>query len=339
MALKQSGAAKKPGVFVFSLDTELAWGSMHHGSYAGHEADFARTRDVIGRVLEMFEKYQVRGTWAVVGHLFLESCAETAGVKHPEVIRPRYSWFSGDWFARDPASTVREAPWWYGPDIIGSIRACKVHQEIGCHNFSHIIVGDPGCSADAFRSELAACRTLAERSGTDLKSFVFPRNSIGHLDVLRQSGFTSYRGVAPAWPESLPGPLAKVGRLVDSFLPVPAPVTQPVLTEGLWDLKASYFYRHRNGWARMVPVGVQVRKAVLSLRRAAHRGATFHLWTHPFNIASDPEALLRGLERILQEAKNLSDSGLLVSRTMSEVVETQMAGSGTPGGQVRDTAR
>ncbi len=319
------GIARRQGTFVFSLDTEMAWGQLHRGSYAGHEADFARTREVIAKLVELFEQYEIRGTWATVGHLFLESCTKKDGLAHPEIIRPKYSWFGNDWLHRDPCSNVKDAPWWYGPDVIETIKSCKVRQEIGCHNFSHVIVGDPGCSAETFESELIASREAAKRHGVDMKSFVFPRNAIGHLNVLSRNGFTSYRGVAPAWFESLPGPLVRFGRLADTFLPIGTPITQPEFDGTLTDIKASYFYRHRNGWAKMVPVSVQVTKAVRSIRRAAREGAIFHMWTHPFNVASSPARLLGGLERIFQEVSRLRDSGLLISRTMTEVVELEGA--------------
>jgi peptidoglycan/xylan/chitin deacetylase (PgdA/CDA1 family) len=314
--------ARRRGTFVFSLDTELAWGQVHRGSYAGHERDFEQTRYVIDRLLELFEKYEIRGTWAVVGHLFLDACGEVDGVRHPEITRPAYSWFPQDWFHRDPCSNSAAAPWWYGPDIVRKIQTCKIQQEIGCHNFSHVIVGDPGCSELAFDSELKASVAASSKSGVRPTSFVYPRNAIGHVSTLVRNGFTSYRGMAPAWFESLPSPVVRFARLADSFLPIPAPITRPEFHDGIWDLKASYFYRHRNGWAKLIPVSVQVMKATASLRKAAREGAVFHMWTHPFNVASDPDRLLNGLERIFQEVKNLTDSGLLVSRTMTELAET-----------------
>jgi hypothetical protein len=62
-----------------------------------------------------------------------------------------------------------------------------------------------------------------------------------------------------------------------------------------------------------------VRKATTGLQRAAERGEVFHLWTHPFNIASDPRALVRGLELIFQEFARLRDSGLIFNSTMGSL--------------------
>lgn len=314
---------------MFSLDTELAWGSVHRGGYAGRERDFERTRPVIGQLLGLFERYRIRATWAVVGHLFLERCSPVDGVKHPEVVRPDHARGADDWFGRDPCTCLAGDPFWYGPDIVEMIRSCSVPQEIGCHNFSHMIVGDPGCSREAFSSELAASRDAASAHGVGMRSFVYPRNSIGHVDVLAEHGYTSYRGLAPGWRWRSRGAAARLARLADNFLPSAAPAVRPVRGEGgVVNVPASYNYIHRSGWGRYVPVGVRVRKAAGGLRRAAREGGVFHMWTHPFNIASDPRGLLGGLERIFQEYKSLADSGLIASRSMCDIAE---AAAGTAG--------
>ena len=215
------------GVFLLSIDTELAWGSVCNGSFRSRLGHYQKTRGVIRRLLELQERYQIRATWAKVGHLFLGQCWAEDGVKHPEITRPAYQWFAGDWFDADPGSDVDTDPFWYGPDIVKQVQDCKAPQEIGSHGFSHMIVGDPGCSRDCFRSEIRACVEQAEKRGITLKSFIFPRNSVGHLDVLAEHGLSTFRGVTPAWYTRLPGPPRRLARLVDSVLPIPPPVVAP----------------------------------------------------------------------------------------------------------------
>jgi len=100
----------------------------------------------------------------------------------------RQAWLEGDWFDHDPCTNAQQDPMWYGGDVVAAIRACRVPQEIGSHAFSHLIVGDPDCTAESFDSELRACRRVAEPLGIELKSFVFPRNQMGHFDVLASNG-------------------------------------------------------------------------------------------------------------------------------------------------------
>jgi hypothetical protein len=46
------------------------------------------------------------------------------------------------------------------------------------------------------------CVRLADEASLALRSFAFPGNRVGHLDVLREFGFTCYRGPEPAWCEA-----------------------------------------------------------------------------------------------------------------------------------------
>ncbi len=48
-------------------------------------------------------------------------------------------------------------------------------------------------------SQLAECRRLAQLKGAVLRSMVFPRNSIGHLEVLCEQDFVSFRGTERNW--------------------------------------------------------------------------------------------------------------------------------------------
>jgi hypothetical protein len=307
------------GVFMLSLDTELAWGSVHGGTLHKHELLYWQARDCISRLIKLLEKYQIRATWALVGHLFLEHCQPVNGVKHPKIVRPQYPWFPDDWFLPDPCSRLEDAPIWYGPDIVQQIKNCQVIQEIGCHTFSHIRVGEPGCSQECFRSELRACRIEAEKSGVNLQSFVFPRNSIGHLDVLADSGFLSYRGVSPNLFERLPGITGRICRQLGHFLPLTPPVVLPKRVNGLWNLPASYFFPSTYQWWRLISGISRAYKVKQGLKKAARQRSIFHLWFHPFNLASEPQKLLKELETIFAEVCRYRDADRLDNLTMGEL--------------------
>jgi len=302
------------GAFVLSLDTELAWGSVHNGKVARREAQFQQSRPCISRLLKLLEKYEIRATWAVVGHLFLERCQPVNGVKHPEIIRPTYSWFTDDWFVADPCSQLEDAPIWYGRDIIKQVLNCKVPQEIGCHTFSHVQVGDPGCSRDCFASELRACCLAAEEFGVTLESFVFPRNIEGKLDVLSEQGFLSYRGELHPQLSRL-SPIIRI--LVENSRVWPTALPEERM--GLWNLPGCLFYPPPKGVTWSAAIAFQVWKAKNALRRAARGRHLFHLWFHPFNLANNPDRLLRGLEKIFTEFCRYRESGLIDNLTMGEL--------------------
>ncbi|MFQ5826526.1 MAG: hypothetical protein ACE5IA_04120 [Dehalococcoidia bacterium] len=307
------------GVFLLSIDTELAWGSVHNGGYRHYEAQYQECREVVVRLLELMERYEIEATWAVVGHLFLSQCQAIGGIKHPEIVRPSYTRHKGDWFAPDPCADLESAPLWYGVDIVRRILNCRVPQEIGCHTFSHIVVGDTGCSTRCFESELAACAQAADTLGLKLTTFVFPRNAVGHLGALGRSGFIAYRGPARSRLSRLPVPAQKIGHALSDLFLLPPPVSLPELQGEVWNLPASYFYPPHTGWGRFVPIAFRVRKAQKGLERAVRERRLFHMWFHPFNLATDPEGLLGGLEGIFAQVRRYREAGVLDNLTMVEL--------------------
>src|SRR5260221_13427879 len=71
---------------------------------------------------------------------------------------------------------------WSGKDIVKLIKKEKLH-EIASHTYSHEIMSD--ISKEEAEKEIK--NNLS-------KSFVFPRNKISHLELLKKYKFKSYRG-------------------------------------------------------------------------------------------------------------------------------------------------
>ena len=316
------------GAFVVSIDTELAWGEAHKrdGSVAGHH--FEREREVVEGILDVFARYDISATWAVVGHLFLDRCEG-----HPDLPGPAYDWLDGDWLDIDPCADVDAAPWYYGRDIVERLTACPVHQEVGSHSFSHVIVDDPGCSADVFAAELTAAQQVAEPLGVELRSFVYPRNAIAHLDTLRAAGFTSYRGGRPAKPfAGLSGWQRKAALLVDRVSPRPGSAVRPEHHDsGVWNIPQTYLFAPVTA-GHHLPPALWARRPIGRLRQAARHRSLFHLWFHPYNVTADPGRALDVLERICRAAARLRDHGRLDVVTMTELTERLTAAEDVPVG-------
>src|SRR6478735_5386173 len=93
------------GTFALTFDSELIWGSFDTLTPQRFVQRYPDVRRIIERTLRMLERYEVPATWAVVGHLFLRSCARDAtGLAHPELVRPGQRWWPGDWYAVDPCT-------------------------------------------------------------------------------------------------------------------------------------------------------------------------------------------------------------------------------------------
>lgn len=317
------------GAFLLSLDTELAWGGLHNGRFRERESMIQATRPLIGRLLGLLARYDVHATWAVVGHLFLDGCP-AGSVKHPELVRPDYPWIEGDWLDPVPCSTEARDPRWYAPDVIEAILSCPARQEIGSHAFSHVIAGHPGCSRQCFESEVRACVDAARQWGLKLTSFVFPRNSVAHLDVLVEHGFRAFRASTQGGPwTELPGPLGKMARGLRWVTPSAPLTSEPEHRGGLWCLPDTSFYLHREGSAGWLPVRGRVWRTASGLEEAANERRLFHLYLHPFNLASDPDGLLGGLEQIFGIVARLRDRGTLDNPTMGEMASGLDAATGS----------
>jgi len=316
------------GVFTISLDVELIWGTLDlFGPQGFRQAYELERREVIDRLLDLFTEFEVPATWCMLGHLLLDSCEQGPGAtKHPEIVRPNHAWHKEDWFKHDPCGNEKSDPLFYGRSLLEKIRACPVPQEIGSHSFSHIIFGDAGCSRETATSELAACVRAATDAGVEMRSFAFPRNQVGHLDVVREHGFTCYRGPDPIWYEQGTGRslLRRCAHLWDVLRAAAPPVVVPQRAEaGLWNIPGSMIYFPMHGLRRYIPVSLRVRRAAKGLEAAARERRIFHLWFHPTNLAFQMEEMLDGLRAILEYASTLRANHALTFLPMRALVPTE----------------
>ncbi len=310
------------GVFTLSLDLELIWGTLDlFGPERFRRACAIEREVVIDRLLGLLTEFEISATWLVVGHLLLDRCCGTNGLKHPEIERPRHDWCKGDWFAHDPDGDEAEAPTFLGRSLVEKIQACSVPQEVGSHSFSHVIFGDPGCSEATAKSEIRACVHAARELGIDLRSFSFPRSEIGHERVLVEHGFTCFRGLEPTWYNAAGPVVRRLGHLVDTLLMTEPPVVLPRRHgNGLIEIPGSMVYFPAHGLRRLIPISWRARRALKGLEAAARRRRIFHLWTHPTNLADSVAPMFSGLRAILERAARLRDQGRLRVMPMQDVV-------------------
>ncbi len=328
-SLTQQTIVLDKAIFLISLDTELGWGSFDRRGVEKYGSYYAEARNAISTLLGLFEQHSIKATWAMVGHLFLTSCSRNGPDNHNHVLQPQYHWHPDGWLSHDPFSNVEEAPFFYGPDIVDRIRASSIPHEIGSHTFTHAILGDPECSREVAYSQLLACKRLASAKGFDHVSVVFPRNSVGHLDALHELGFTSFRGIERNWYQAIgsKGTLRRMCHFVDRWVAIQPPAYEELSyyrtqngTNRLFELPASMFYVPYQGIWRLVSPSRRVRQALRGIRCAVERKALFHLWFHPFNMATSPH-LLDGLNQVLEAVRQEIDAGNLTNLTMGETAE------------------
>jgi peptidoglycan/xylan/chitin deacetylase (PgdA/CDA1 family) len=313
------------GVFTISLDFELIWGTLdHNGLERFGETCLFERQQVIDRLLALFVEFDISATWCIVGHLFLDKCESHNGIKHPEITRPTHDWVTHDWFEFDPHETENEKSVFVGRSLVEKIRDCAVRQEIGSHSFSHVIFSDSGCSRETAASEIRACKRIADEMGISLRSFAFPRNEVGHLDVLKEYGIDCYRGVEPHWYEmgNYPKKVRRLAHLFDVLTAKTPPVVMPEKdATGLWNIPGSAIYFPMHGKRRYLPMPVRTRRAVKGLNRAAREKRIFHFWFHPTNMADRADKMFAGLRQVLEYAAGLREKNQLEILTMEGILD------------------
>ena len=276
------------GIFTISLDFELIWGTADlFGVENFREACELERNQVVDRLLELFNEFEIPATWCTVGHLFLDSCQASENTKHPEIVRPTHSWHENDWFVQDPCGNEADDPLFYGKSLIQKIIDSPFKQEIGCHSFSHVIFGDEGCSVESARSDIAECIKVAKNFDVKLNSFAFPRNRVGHLDVLKEFGFTCYRGSTPKWYEQGEerSYVKRLAHLWDVVTVAPPPVVMPEYEDnGLLNIPGSMMFFPMHGIRRYIPMSLRVKRAQKGLDLAVEKkvfsicGFTRQIW-------------------------------------------------------------
>jgi peptidoglycan/xylan/chitin deacetylase (PgdA/CDA1 family) len=312
------------GVVTISFDFELIWGTIDRAGPEPFRKQCELERDqVVDRLLTLLEEYEVSATWCVLGHLMLAQCEPVDGRKHPEIVRPVHTWHPGDWFEHDPCSDERSDPIFYGRSLVEKIQDCSVEQEIGCHSFSHVIFGDQGCSREVALSEVSACVRLAQDLGIELRSFAFPRNRPGYLDVLHEKDIRCFRSPEPTWHKGGGGRrIQRLGHLADVILARRPPTVLPHETrEGLIDIPASMMYFPMHGVRKHIPQALRVRRARKGVDHAARERRVFHLWTHPTNFADQMDEMLSGFAALLKHVHRLRADGQIEVLTMAAIGE------------------
>ena len=324
------------GIAVFSFDLEMAWAGRKSSSDLNHAEGIEQVRGIVDSLLAILIRYEISATWATVGHLMLkENYNEWERLKQFE---PKYNWFSGNWYEGIPDLNSPLGNRYYAPDVIEKIVQCPIYQELGCHTFSHIIVGDTATSRQLFWEELLACQKAARFYGRDLKSFVFPRNIVGHTDLLKQAGFECFRGLNSEWywfgfpaelrsfkhtkfPNKLIPLVMTVGRFFDEKLRLCPPLPLARSIDDIWEIPHSMFFPPFAGVSRYISMEDRWRRGINGLIKVSENKRIFSIYTHPHNFLTAPSELLNAFEMICRYASDLRDKGKLNIFTMDKVAE------------------
>jgi len=320
------------GIFTISLDFELHWGGVEKRTLPEYNRYFANTREVIPRMLELFDQYGVHVTWATVGMLFHSSLRELFA--HAPKRRPLYqdsSISTYRYIAKElPYGDEQELPYHFASSLIQLINSAP-NQEVGTHTYSHYYCNEPGQTIADFRADLRAAVQVACAKGIKLRSLVFPRNQFNrdYLKVCFEEGIRVVRSNPTHWFWEISRaadetPWKRLNRGVDAFLPISHTSygrEQLVIEKDLpLSLPASRFLRPYDPRLKSLNE-LRIHRIMGEMNRAADRKEFYHLWWHPHNFGSHPRESLRSLRAILEKYRTLYEKKGLMSMNMGEIYQ------------------
>ncbi|ELY67143.1 polysaccharide deacetylase family protein [Natrinema versiforme] len=292
------------GSVVISLDAELGWGFHDLAEPPSDRVDAGRRGWSV--MVELLEEFDVPATWAVVGHLMLDSC-DGSHTDHPA---------PDGWFEHERTDWADREELRFGPDLVSDVLESDVDHEFASHSFSHVLFGRPETDRELAVAELERSREIAADWNQSVDSFIYPRNDIGHRDVLAEQGIRAYRGKSPT--------RDGVRGVFDSTIRDQSMLVEPAVDEhGLVNVPASMFLFGFEGPARTVAESIWEDPMVALARRgideAARTDGLFHMWLHPNNLTHErDDKRMRAILSHLERRRSATD---LTVETLADVAD------------------
>jgi peptidoglycan/xylan/chitin deacetylase (PgdA/CDA1 family) len=313
------------GYLVISLDFELIWGIFDSVNEKDKSDYFKNTKNVIPKIIDLFQRQNIHATWATVGMLFNNSWDEWD--KNKASLLPDYeneALSAYKFGLKTPRGSFHQS--YFAPDLIKKIANTK-GQEIATHTYSHYYCQEKGQNVDQFEADLERAILIAKTFNIELKSLVFPRNQIEerYLEVCKEKGIMNVRSNPEAWYWNDPSSTSiavKLARTGDAYWNLgkksyplnilkskELPVRQP----------ASRFLRpvENNSTLRYL----KLKRIKNEMVHAARNNEVYHLWWHPHNFGDNPEESLQELNEIITTYKELNRKYNFQSVNMKELGE------------------
>jgi peptidoglycan/xylan/chitin deacetylase (PgdA/CDA1 family) len=325
--MKTQGHQKKSAL-VISLDFELMWGVFDKRGISDYGENVRGVHQVIPRMLDLFIKYDIHVTWAVVGLLFHNNFEELKG----EVPRVIPSYDDNRFSAYSHFSEIKQQdylPYYSGLELIKKIKNVS-GQEIGTHTYSHYYCLEEGQNLIAFIEDIKKAITIAGKHDLEINSIVFPRNQYNneYLKICYEHGIKAFRGNEENFSQKPSSEkdltlLMRFSRLIDTYINI---FGQKVIYKfqmtqsGMVNVPASFFFRPYGKFGQILE-SLKIRRYKRAMLSAAKSNGVIHFWWHPHNFGINQEKNLAQLEMILKYYKFLNREFGMVSLNMNEVAD------------------
>ena len=289
------------GCFVISLDFEKYWGVRDHKTINDYSGNLKLVDTVCNKTLDLFNKYNIQATWAIVGFLMFKNKEELTEFKPNS--KPRY-----DEKSLDPYSYIEnnklDGIYHFSNDIICKIAENK-NQELASHTFSHYYCLEKGQDINTFKSDTQIfIEALKKKYCMEVSSIVFPRNQVNkeYLTTLKTYGISAYRGNERSWlyQKNFNLKLVRGLRLLDNYINLTGSNTYKIdQNNDILDIPSSRFLRPYSKRFSFLEK-IRLRRIKKQMYYAAKNHEVFHLWWHPHNFGSNMNNNFNFLEEILK---------------------------------------
>jgi len=292
----------RTGYFLFDVDVELAWGFIDKDSiaklsrlmrYMGRAA-----RQALDRLTSLLNKYEIPVTWGIVGGLLVKDIDELMSIIGETSSYDEVRTFYESRLQLTSFLSKGNPDAFYGQDVVNTIidqvRESGVPHDIASHSLTHPVFNHSSCTREIAKIELDIWLTLFRREYNLVpKVFLFPRDSISHLDVLRDRGFMAFRGR-----------LKDVRYSIGTLRLVAPPTPHPFIEQGLVNVPGSFSLTGLNT-LDLLCFKLTMRRGI---SKAIKKRGVFHVTTHLHNLAM--RGFLKRIEELFSLVKRHTDEGL-----------------------------
>lgn len=316
------------GKFVVSLDFELLWGVRDKRTIQSYGENLRGVHQAIPRLLSLFDKYQIKGTFATVGFLFFETKEELlANIPKtiPTYTNTELSPYQGHFNLL--GENYIEDVYHFAPQLINEIKKYP-EQEISTHTFSHYYCLENGQTKENFKADIEAALHIAEKNGIVITSLVFPRNQSNevYINIIKELGLNSYRGNENSWlykakKGEQESSFRRALRLIDAYFNISGHNCYSddfLRSKYPMDIPSSRFLRPYSKLLSALE-GFRLKRILSGMTFAAKHNQTYHLWWHPHNFGVNQNENFSFLEKILEHYKHLNIKYGFKSITMSQL--------------------
>lgn len=295
------------GIFILSLDCEGKWGMADHIN-AYHETHFtsANIQNVYTQILGVLKTYNIPASFAFV-------TAFTQSVERFDQYKdlfyntpPSYkAWLAK--FYHDMENKQYEG--WFCPAPLQMVGEDDRH-DIGSHSCFHRAFSETELTLEDAEYDFRASQEMSLHTPN---TFIYPRNVVGFMPLLKKYGFIGYRQ-GNAYKTSAIGRLHNLAAEWNIATPSQTPIAEGIVPAG-------YFLNWPHGLRQYVPDAVTQLRWKNILKNAVNQRGVAHMWFHPHNFINHPR-MVQNFTQVMRMVVECRDRGQLTVMTMRDYLQT-----------------